>query len=66
VAKTIADPGGLHILVNNAGLELPEPLIDTTNEEYDRMMATNLKSMVLFSKAAGVHLIAGGSAASST
>ena len=30
VAKTIADLGGLHTLVNNAGMELPKPLIDTT------------------------------------
>jgi 2-deoxy-D-gluconate 3-dehydrogenase len=58
VAKTIADLGGLHILVNNAGMELPKPLIDTTEDEYDRVMATNVKSMVLFTKAAGAHLIA--------
>jgi 2-deoxy-D-gluconate 3-dehydrogenase len=58
VAKTIADLGGLHILVNNAGMELPKPLIDTTEDEYDRVMATNVKSMVLFIKAAGAHLIA--------
>jgi NAD(P)-dependent dehydrogenase (short-subunit alcohol dehydrogenase family) len=46
VAKTIADLGGLHILVNNAGMELPKPLIDTTEDEYDRVMATNVKSLV--------------------
>jgi 2-deoxy-D-gluconate 3-dehydrogenase len=58
VAKAIADLGGLHILVNNAGMELPKPLIDTTKDEYDRMMATNVKSMVLFTQAPGAHLIA--------
>jgi NAD(P)-dependent dehydrogenase (short-subunit alcohol dehydrogenase family) len=46
VTKTIADLRGLHILVNNAGRELPKALIDTTEDEYDRVMATNVKSLV--------------------
>ena len=58
VGRTIAHLGGLHILVNNAGMELPKPLIETTEDEYDRMMDTNVKSMVLFTQAAGPHLIA--------
>src|SRR5512134_1829929 len=58
VARTIAELGGLHILVNNAGIELPKPLVQTTEDEYDRVMDTNVKSMVLFTQAAGPHLIA--------
>jgi NAD(P)-dependent dehydrogenase (short-subunit alcohol dehydrogenase family) len=58
VGRTIAHLGGLHILVNNAGMELPKPLIETTEDEYDRVMDTNVKSMVLFTHAAGPHLIA--------
>src|SRR5512143_1175252 len=58
VGKTIAHLGGLHILVNNAGMELPKPLTETTENEYDRVMNTNVKSMVLFTQAAGPHLIA--------
>jgi NAD(P)-dependent dehydrogenase (short-subunit alcohol dehydrogenase family) len=58
VARTVADLGGLHILVNNAGMELPKPLIETTEDEYNRVMDTNVKSMVLFTQAAGPHLIA--------
>ena len=58
VARTVADLGGLHILVNNAGIELPKPLIETTEDEYNRVMDTNVKSMVLFTQAAGPHLIA--------
>ena len=58
VGRTIAQLGGLHILVNNAGMELPKPLIETTEDEYDRVMNTNVKSMVLFTQAAGPHLIA--------
>lgn len=58
VARTVADLGGLHILVNNAGIELPKPLIETTEDEYNLVMDTNVKSMVLFTQAAGPHLIA--------
>lgn len=32
VARTIAELGGLHILVNNAGMELPKALLDTADE----------------------------------
>jgi NAD(P)-dependent dehydrogenase (short-subunit alcohol dehydrogenase family) len=58
VARTTADLGGLHILINNAGMELPKTLIETTEDDYDRVMDTNVKSMVLFTQAAGPHLIA--------
>lgn len=58
VAETLSRLGGLHILVNNAGIELPKPLLETTEDEYDRVMDTNVKSMVLFSRAAAAHLIA--------
>ncbi len=58
VERTVSELGGLHILVNNAGMELPKPLLDTTEEEYERVMAINLKSLFLFTKAAGPHLIA--------
>ena len=34
--RTMADLGGLHILVNNAGIELPKPLIETTEDEYTK------------------------------
>jgi NAD(P)-dependent dehydrogenase (short-subunit alcohol dehydrogenase family) len=58
VARTVAHLGGLHILVNNAGIELPKPLIETTEDDYNRVMDTNVKSMVLFTQAAGPYLIA--------
>jgi 2-deoxy-D-gluconate 3-dehydrogenase len=58
VEKTVESLGGLHLLVNNAGMELPKPLLDTSEEEYERVMDTNVKSAFLFTKAAGPHLIA--------
>ena len=39
VNETVQRFGRLDILVNNAGLYLPKPLIDTTEEEYDRLFA---------------------------
>ncbi len=36
--------GRLDILVNNAGIETRSSILDTTEEQYDRVMAVNLKS----------------------
>ena len=43
--------GGLHILVNNVGIILaPSSVVDVDEEEWDRVLSVNLKSMVLTSK----------------
>ena len=57
VDRTIREMGGLHLLINNAGTRLHKPLVNTSEEEYDRLMDTNVKSMFLFTKAAGKHFI---------
>jgi 2-deoxy-D-gluconate 3-dehydrogenase len=57
VERTVQELGGLHLLVNNAGMELAKPLLDTGEKEYDRLLATNVKSMFLFTKATGPHFI---------
>ncbi|MCL4368428.1 MAG: SDR family NAD(P)-dependent oxidoreductase, partial [Actinobacteria bacterium] len=58
VDHTLRSLGGLHVLVNNAGTELAKPLLDTSEDEYARVMDTNVKSCFLFTKAVGPHLIA--------
>jgi NAD(P)-dependent dehydrogenase (short-subunit alcohol dehydrogenase family) len=58
VEKTVAELGGLQILVNNAGMEMPKTLMQTSEAEYNTVMDTNVKSMFLFTKAACTHLIA--------
>ena len=44
--------GGLHILVNNAGIFKRQPLQDTTDDEFDRVMAVNLRGAYIATKAA--------------
>jgi NAD(P)-dependent dehydrogenase (short-subunit alcohol dehydrogenase family) len=44
--------GGLDILHNNVGIESRGTLMETTEEEWDRVMAVDLKSMLLATQAA--------------
>jgi NAD(P)-dependent dehydrogenase (short-subunit alcohol dehydrogenase family) len=44
--------GGVDILVNNAGLQLERTIEHTSEEEWDCVMAVNLKSVFLCSRAA--------------
>lgn len=42
--------GGIDIVCNNAGIELVRRLVDTTEEEWDMVINTNLRSSFLVSK----------------
>lgn len=42
----------LDVLVNNAGFQVTKPLVETTVEEWDLVMASNLRSVFLGSKLA--------------
>jgi NAD(P)-dependent dehydrogenase (short-subunit alcohol dehydrogenase family) len=56
VEKTVATFGGLDILFNNAGIVRRANVIDTTEDEWDKVMAVNVKSIFLMSKFAIPHL----------
>jgi len=48
--------GGLHVLVNNAGIIQVKQLHEETEEEWDRLMAVNVKSIFFSVKHAIPHL----------
>ncbi len=58
VAQVLEKLGGLHILVNNAGIIRRADAVDFTEEDWDAVVDTNLKSVFFLSQAAGRHMIA--------
>ena len=61
VDETIAKLGRLDILVNNAGIIRRADSVDFTEEDWDAVIDTNLKSVFFLCQAAGRHMIAQGS-----
>ena len=49
--------GRIDILLNNAGVGVYKDLVDTTAEEYDYMMNTNMRSGFLFTRYVVPHMI---------
>lgn len=52
VEKTVQELGWLDILVNNAGILHSTPILEVTEEEWDKVMAINLKSVFFASQQA--------------
>lgn len=60
VEDTVKTFGQLDIFVNNAGMFMYKPLIETTEEEFDRMFALNTKGPYFALQAAANHMAHGG------
>jgi 3-oxoacyl-[acyl-carrier protein] reductase len=60
VDAAVAQFGGLHILVNNAGIDQRGLLEELTERDWDRLLAVNLKGPFLCSQAAAKQLEGGG------
>src|SRR5437867_4142655 len=63
VSAAIERYGALDILHNNVGIESRKDLLETSEEEWDRVMAVDLKSMLLATQAAAVPMIQRGGGA---
>ncbi|UYY60026.1 2-dehydro-3-deoxy-D-gluconate 5-dehydrogenase KduD [Sphingomonas sp. S2-65] len=60
VDEAVDKLGGLDILVNNAGIIRRGDSLDFTEEDWDAVVDTNLKSVFFLCQAAGRHMVAQG------
>ncbi|HET6239968.1 MAG TPA: SDR family oxidoreductase [Acetobacteraceae bacterium] len=60
VNATVAKLGRLDIMVNNAGVETRTSVLDTSEDQYDKVLAINLKSAVFGTQIAAKQMIAQG------
>jgi NAD(P)-dependent dehydrogenase (short-subunit alcohol dehydrogenase family) len=60
VEETVGRWGTVSVLHNNVGIESRKDLLDTSEEEWDRVMEVDLKSMFLATRAAAPMMIQGG------
>ena len=61
VDETLSGLGGLDILVNNAGIIRRADAVDFSEEDWDAVVDTNLKSVFFLCQAAGRHMLKQGS-----
>jgi 3-oxoacyl-[acyl-carrier protein] reductase len=52
--------GGLDVLVNNAAVQTEGAFLDVSEEDWDRVLDTNLKGTFLCTQAAARHMVTGG------
>ena len=60
LARTLEEMGGLHVLVNNAGIIRRADAVDFSEEDWDAVMNVNLKGTFFLTQAVGKHFIAQG------
>jgi len=58
VERVVSELGGIHILVNNAGITRDNLLFKMTEEDWDLVMGVHLKGAFLMTKAAQKHFVA--------
>ena len=60
VERTVAELGGIDVLINNAGVAVIAPLEDFKLEEFDRTFAINVRAVFVATQAAAKHMKEGG------
>ena len=58
--EAIAAAPALHILVNNAGTNIPEPFVDVTPDHFDTIMNINVRAAFFTAQAAAARMIENG------
>ena len=53
IARAESELGPIDILINNAGIVVPDKVMDISEADWDRLMDTNVKGYLLCSQAAG-------------
>jgi NAD(P)-dependent dehydrogenase (short-subunit alcohol dehydrogenase family) len=61
LADVLAKFGHVDILVNGAGVNSPTPFFDIAEEEFDKIIAVNLKGLMLACQIFGRHMVERGS-----
>ncbi|MFB9758509.1 SDR family NAD(P)-dependent oxidoreductase [Ectobacillus funiculus] len=56
VDEAIARMNGIDILINNAGVNIPKPALEVTEEEWDQVLDTNLKGVFFCTQRAGKYM----------
>lgn len=57
IDQTVGQLGRLDILINNAGIEIKQPFLEVTEENYDRVLAVNLKGAFFCAQEAARQMI---------
>ncbi len=60
VERVVAELGGLHVLVNNAGITRDNLLFKMTADDWDAVVAVHLRGAFLVTKAAQQHMVQAG------
>ncbi|RZK24680.1 MAG: glucose 1-dehydrogenase [Hymenobacter sp.] len=60
VAQVEAEHGPLDILVNNAGINMKKPALEVTDEDFSRIIHTNLNAVFSLTRAAARRMVARG------
>ena len=57
VDQTMSEFGKIDILVNNAGINIVKPFVDLTEDDWDRVLDTNLKGYFLCAQKVGREML---------